>query len=407
MLPRVVQSLVFTNAGLILCIDSHSDVVDVEAQTGFVDSSAAAPPTKLEHDERAPVATFSNCLSLGKRSIASRRAACRHVDGAVIDFNIGAVLLGEECWMYASPTVALALPLMANHTPIGSVVFAQTETVERTLELDELHLMVGIARQLELSMENARLYRQAQEREETLGHLLTQVVAAQETERQRIARELHDATGQSLTAIAMGLRGLANSISSDADVNPPSGLQRQAESIQHFATDALGELRRIIADLRPPQLDELGLVPALRWYVQSFRKRHPEIDLTLMVAGDHTRLPPHYDTVVFRVVQEALTNIAKHSGASRAGVVLEMKPGEVVVTVQDNGKGFDPTAALNRRGQSSAWGLLGIRERTVLLNGRYEIKSAPDQGTLIRISVPTASFAMPAQELAVPFDDGA
>jgi signal transduction histidine kinase len=155
----------------------------------------------------------------------------------------------------------------------------------------------------------------------------------------------------------------------------------------------------------------LGLAPALRWYVQSFRKRNPAIELTFTVAGDQTRLPPHYDTVVFRVVQEALTNIAKHSGADRAGVVLEMKPNEVVVTIQDNGMGFDTGRALSRRGQNAAWGLLGIRERTILLNGQYEIKSAPGQGTLIRISVPT-TLAAPLSDESAPlpaavYDDGA
>ena len=246
----------------------------------------------------------------------------------MIEFSASAVLLGDECWTYFSPTVALALPLMAKQMPIGAVVYAQTGQEVRPLGMDELHLMVGVARQLELSMENARLYQQAQEREETLAHLLSQVVAAQEAERQRIARELHDATGQSLTAIALGLRGLANSLGNGREGVPAVDLQRQAESIQLFATDAIGELRRIIADLRPPQLDELGLAPAVRWYVQTFRKRYPTIDLTFTVAGDQTPLPPQYDTVVFRVVQEALTNVAKHSAASRAGVVLEMKPTE-------------------------------------------------------------------------------
>lgn len=417
-LPRVIDNLAFTNAGMILCVDRQNDAVEIEAQTGFDDACAAAGSPLQDGaagtTKGATEATFANCVTLGRRSIEAGRAVCRHVDGAVIEFNVRAVLLGEECWNYASPTVALALPLLAQRTPIGAVVFARTSRNVRRLEVEDLHLMVGIARQLELSMENARLYRQAQDREETLAQLLAQVVAAQEAERQRIARELHDATGQSLTAIALGLRGLANSVNSAAgDTTGGDGvaadLSRQAESLQHFATDALGELRRIIADLRPPQLDELGLAPALRWYVQNFRRRNPAIQLTFTVAGDQTRLPPHYDTVVFRVVQEALTNIAKHSGADRAGVVLEMKPNEVVVTVQDNGKGFDTAQALSRRGQSAAWGLLGIRERTLLLNGHYEIKSAPGQGTLIRISVPTErGIGPPPPESPPPFeDDGA
>ncbi len=409
-LPRIIQNLAFTNAGIILCVDSHSDHIDVEAQTGFDAPILLAPDAMSAVQPVADDVTFMNCVALGRRSTEAGRAACRHVDGAVVEFSVSAVLLGEECWNYGSPTVALALPLMAQQIPIGAVVFAHTGSEPRVVEIEELHIMVGIARQLELSMENARLYREAQEREQTLAQLLAQVVAAQEAERQRIARELHDATGQSLTAIALGLRGLANSVNSAAD-GTRADLSRHAESLQHFATDALGELRRIIADLRPPQLDELGLAPALRWYIQNFRKRNPGIDLSFTVAGDHTRMPPHYDTVVFRVVQEALTNIAKHSGADRAGVVLEMKPSELVVTIQDNGKGFDPARAMAARGQSAAWGLLGIRERTLLLNGRYDIKSAPGQGTLVRISVPTVTAPLlgdePADRPLPIHDDGA
>ncbi len=374
-LQRIVQSLSFSDAGLVLRVDSQSDEVRVEAAIGFATT-----------DTRVPGARFGPSVALGRHCIAAGRAVCRHADGVVIEFSAGAVLLGEECWSYLSPTVALALPLTAQRVVIGAVVFARAKSAGRPLAIEELTLMVGIARQLELSMENARLYRQAQEREETLEHVLYQVVGAQEAERQRIARELHDATGQSLSAIALGLRGLANKAAS-LPAMPPAQV-RQAESLTSFATDALGELRRIIADLRPPQLDDLGLAAAVRWYVQTFRQRHPQIQITFTLAGDQTPLPKTYETVIFRVVQEALTNIAKHAHATKAAVVLEMKQNEVVVTVQDNGLGFDTAQALSRRGQSSSWGLLGIRERTLLLNGHYEIKSAPGQGTLIRIRVP-------------------
>lgn len=374
-LEQVVQNFVFTDAALILCVERHSEAITVEAATGFA-----------TRDPSVQGARFSPSVALGRQCITAGKAVCRHDDGAVIEFDVHSVLMGKECWSYLSPTETLALPLMAQRTVIGAVVFVRTKKHARPVAVEELHLMVGIARQLELSMENARLYREAQEREETLEQLLYQVVGAQESERQRIARELHDATGQSLTAVALGLRGLANTLA-----HPSTNSQevtQLAESIQSFATEAIGELRRIISDLRPPQLDDLGLAAAVRWYVQSFRQRNPTIQTTFTLAGEQTLLPPHYDTVIFRVVQEALTNIARHAQATRASVVLEMKPTEVVVTVQDNGRGFDTAQALSLRGQSSSWGLLGIRERTLLLNGHYEIKSSPGHGTLIRIRVP-------------------
>ncbi|MGL4649683.1 MAG: sensor histidine kinase, partial [Caldilineaceae bacterium] len=253
---------------------------------------------------------------------------------------------------------------------------------------------------------------EAQAREQTLAHLLRQVVGAQEAERRRIARELHDATGQSLSAIAMGLRGLVNASQPGEDgdsgvaAEPSSSprLVRQAESLQSFATDALGELRRIIADLRPPQLDDLGLAAALRWYAQSLRERYPTLLLSFTAAAEPARLPAHYETVIFRVAQEALTNVVRHANATQAWMWLEVKPHEVVLTVQDNGRGFDPALALAGRGDAPSWGLLGMRERALLLGGRYEFKSAPGQGTLIRLIVPRP--AAPPETLP-DADDGA
>ncbi len=133
--------------------------------------------------------------------------------------------------------------------------------------------MLGIAQQLGLSLENALLHDEAQQREKVLGELLRQVVGAQEAERQRIARELHDATGQSLTAVALGLRGLESRLAQESCGEITPALLNQLRELQSFSTNALGELHRIISDLRPPQLDDLGLVAALRWYANAYSQR--------------------------------------------------------------------------------------------------------------------------------------
>jgi signal transduction histidine kinase len=156
------------------------------------------------------------------------------------------------------------------------------------------------------NLENARLYQVAQEREKLLGELLKQVVGAQEAERQRIARELHDATGQSLTAIALGLQGI-ETILGDAQV------VKQLREVKSFSTSALDELRRIIADLRPSQLDDLGLVAALQWYTQTFEQHH-SIPTDFTIKGKPTRLPAEYETVLFRITQEALTSTRMRRG---------------------------------------------------------------------------------------------
>jgi len=320
---------------------------------------------------------------------------CRHADGKVIAFDLDAVLVGAACWQYVSPTEALALPLMADGQVTGVLALAREKDGRQPMSLDELSLTAGIARQLGLSIETARLQRQAQEREKVLAELLYQVVGAQESERQRIARELHDATAQSLTAIALGIRGLENALESQAPE-----LSRQMETIESFATSALGDLRRLISDLRPPQLDDWGLVSAIRWYVQSFHQHHPQIQVELVVQREHARLPQEFETVIFRITQEALTNIAKHAHADHATITLQMNPAHLDLTVEDNGQGFDPGQVLDHNGQTTpGWGLLGIRERARLLGGSYQVGSAPGQGTRVQVHVPIVPVIAPEPSL--------
>jgi signal transduction histidine kinase len=329
---------------------------------------------------------------MGRICIAENTPICKHADGSVVRFDLEGVMAGRDCRMHLSPSTVVALPLATHGQQLGAIVFARAKAEAQPVSLPEMTLMAGIARQLGVSIQNTQLTRLAQERERTLADLLNQVVGAQEAERQRIARDLHDATAQSLSAIAMGLRGTANSVYEQAPA-----AYAQLAAVQNFATEALGELRRIMADLRPPQLDDLGLAASLRWYVGAFQQRNPGIDTTLNVIGDAVRLPASREMALFRVAQEALTNIAKHAHATRASVLVETKPERVVVTVQDNGRGFDTARVLGRRDGAANWGLLGMRERTLLLGGDYEIKSAPGQGTLVRVSVPVTREETPVR----------
>lgn len=214
---------------------------------------------------------------------------------------------------------------------------------------------------------------------------LNQVVDAQEVERKRIARELHDATGQSLTAIALGLRGVEMHIE-NCDT-PQLGLLEKVREIKTYSTNALGELRQLIADLRPSILDDMGLAAALKWYVQSYQQRR-SLPSELIVQGEPVRLPAEYETVLFRITQEALTNIAKHARASRVVVTLQFTPGLVSLAVEDNGRGFDPDQALQRTSRGAGWGLLGMRERAGLIGGQVSIDSSPGQGARIQVTVP-------------------
>jgi signal transduction histidine kinase len=383
-LEKIVHSLTFPDAGMILLVKPETDALQVGATIGL-------SPTD---DQDGKGAQYIAALDLGEQCVAKAVALCRHLDATIIEFSTENILEDQECQRHLSPVTILSLPLSVRQQVIGSIVLGQTEfNEEKKLAFDEFKLMVGIGQQLGLSIENARLYQEAQEREAMLAELLHQVVGAQEAERQRIARELHDATGQSLTAMALGLRGIETMLESDRPVSI-----EQVKELKSFGTNALGELRQIIADLRPSQLDDLGLVAALHWYAQEFEKRCA-IRTDFLMEGNRSRLPPEYETVLFRITQEALTNVAKHANASHAVVKLEIHPAQACVTIHDDGRGFDLE---KMRGQGrTGWGLLGIQERALLLGGRYEIDSEPGHGTRVRVTVPLKAEAEDVQDKTV------
>ncbi|MCC6170104.1 MAG: GAF domain-containing sensor histidine kinase [Caldilineaceae bacterium] len=388
-LRQVVQNLGFADAGMVLLGTPGDAAPAVAAQTGFATQNPLVPGAR-----------YAPAWELGRRALQSGRALCRHADGTVIEIDLDAVLVGKECWQHIIPTVTIALPLAAQQDAIGAIVLARAKGVTQPLGLADVRLLSGIAQQMGLSIENARLYQDAQRRERVLGELLYQVVGAQEAERQRIARDLHDATGQSLSAIGLGLRGLENAL---AEHGLPHSVQLRA--IQSFANDAMVELRRIIEDLRPPQLDELGLAPALRWYFRTFQARYPEIALRFEVQDEMARLLPEYETLLFRIVQEALTNIAKHADARNIEVGLDIAPEELMIYISDDGIGFDAEAVMG--GRSPGWGLVGIRERTQLLGGELQIRSQPGRGTDVTVRMPVRpSMAQPALTGTQPTEGG-
>ncbi len=259
-------------------------------------------------------------------------------------------------------------------------------------------------------LQNARLA-EAERREGVRGELLAQVVAAQEAERQRIARELHDATGQSLTALGLGLRGVATELGgeqrgaasegedgSHAAVTgqpavPASSLQ-SLRQMEKLAASSLDELRRLIADLRPSHLDDLGLPATLRWYGKELKARSG-LDVQVEIVGEQRLTQPSMRIALFRIAQEALNNVVKHSRATSARVRLVFGTAEIRLEVEDDGCGFDPAASMDRGADAAraadsrpAWGLLGMRERAELLGGVFRVESQVGLGTRVSVTIP-------------------
>ena len=225
---------------------------------------------------------------------------------------------------------------------------------------------------LDRVLAEARIYH------EQLQQLSSQVLTAHEGERKRIARELHDDTGQALTSILVRLRLLEKTAEDEA-------VRRNVEELRELTSNALDSVRRMAVDLRPAALDDLGLVPALHSYADKYSNSWP-IRVTFSAEGLKKRLRPNVELVLYRIVQEALTNVAKHSAARGVEVRLRRRSNIVTVTVTDDGRGFDMRDVKSREG--SGLGLFGMRERLALVGGTVEIQSASGKGTTIIARVP-------------------
>jgi two-component system sensor kinase len=216
---------------------------------------------------------------------------------------------------------------------------------------------------------------------EVRARLLEQVTAAQEEEQRRLARELHDETGQSLTSLLVGFRTLAEAPSLAA-------AREQVAELRRLTARTLDEVRRLARGLRPSVLDELGLVPAVEQLALDYTQmRSIAIDVSAVGFGS-ARLPPATEAALYRIIQEALTNTAKHSGARTANVVLQRRPGVVQAIVSDDGCGFDVEGTLRTPAAWAHLGLHGMRERAALLGGTVTIESTPGEGTTIYVRVP-------------------
>ena len=230
--------------------------------------------------------------------------------------------------------------------------------------------------------ENARLLAELQKKEQLRIELLYRVFSAQEEERKRISRELHDETCQVLNALALALDDTTQTTTT-VETRP------QLERMHELATTALMEIQRIVLDLRPTMLDHLGLVPALRWYAES-RLDGLGIRLSIREAGEPRRLPPAIETALFRVVQEAINNIARHSRATRADLVFEFASDRVRISIQDNGKGFDPSSVFSAANSQRGLGLMGMQERMSSIRGQLTLHSVLREGTTLVLDVPVA-----------------
>jgi signal transduction histidine kinase len=259
----------------------------------------------------------------------------------------------------------LWVPLVARDRAIG-VIAAYDKLGETAVFTDmDLRLAETFATRAAVAIDlSERVERDAMRR----------TVAAQEVERRRLARELHDETGQALTSILLGLGSLEDSLTDD-------GTRAAVHDVRELVVRTLQEVRQLAVELRPKVLDDFGLVPALERLTQTLAEQTGlEIELLARFEG---RLPEETETALYRIVQEALTNVVKHAAARHVSIVLARKDGTVTALIEDDGRGFEPAAT-----REGGFGLVGMRERVALLGGALRVESRKNAGTTLKVEVP-------------------
>jgi signal transduction histidine kinase len=272
----------------------------------------------------------------------------------------------QEVSRRLSARTGMWVPLLARDKAIGVLEIHDKEGPDARFNHDDFRLAETFAARAAVAVElSQRVARDTVRR----------VVGAQESERKRLARELHDETGQALTSILLGLKPLEDSMADDQS-------RAALAELREHVVEALQNVRRLAVELRPAVLDDFGLVPALERLTDAFAEQ-TGIRVDFHSALGETRLPTEVETALYRVVQESLTNIVKHASAQRVSVSLARRPSGAAAVIEDDGKGFD-----QRTLREDGLGLLGMRERLGLIDGRLEIESRPGAGTTVVAEVP-------------------
>lgn len=302
-------------------------------------------------------------MELGPRTKSGRvleRRRTERVDSIIDDPEVD-----QEVARLFQATTGLYVPLVVRDKSIGVIAAHDKQGAPHFTDEDRRVAEIFAARAavaVDLSQRVAR-------------DSLRRIVAAQELERRRLARELHDETGQALTSILLGLRTVE-------EASDPDEARAATTALRELVLSTLQDVRRLAVELRPKALDDFGLVPALERLASTFAEQ------TGIAVDFHARLPEgrlsaELETTLYRIVQEAFTNVVKHARATRVSVLLTSKHGRVSVVIEDDGIGFDPLATSEER-----LGLLGMRERVDLVGGRIELESQPGGGTTLVAEVP-------------------
>jgi signal transduction histidine kinase len=292
--------------------------------------------------------------------VLSRRRSER-VDSMIEDLEVD-----QDVGRRLGARTGLYVPMILRDRPIGIIAAHDKLQGDARFTDEDVRLAETFAARAAVAVDLS---------ERVATDALRRVVSAQELERQRLARELHDETGQALTSILLGLKSVE-------DAADPDAAAAATGELRELVVSTLHDVRRLAVELRPKALDDFGLVSALERLVETFREQTGiEVDIEPRL-GDE-RLPPDVETTLYRITQEALTNVVKHAQAKRVSIVLTRRDGSVSALIEDDGRGFGTDET-----QENGLGLLGMRERIALVGGRLSVESSAGAGTTLSIEVP-------------------
>jgi signal transduction histidine kinase len=272
----------------------------------------------------------------------------------------------QQAARYMGARTGLFVPLVVRDRAIGVIVAQDKQQSDARFTDEDVRIAEAFAERAAVAIDLS---------ERVATDALRRVVAGQELERQRLARELHDETGQALTSILLGLKGIE-----EAKDNEEA--RRSVSELRELVVSTLHDVRRLAVELRPKALDDFGLVAALERLAETFAEQ-TNVTVHVEAALGEARLTGEVETALYRIVQEALTNVIKHANAKTVSVVLTRKGDRVAVVIEDDGRGFDPQAD-----HQEALGLLGMRERIALVGGRLSVESGGERGTTVAVEVP-------------------
>jgi signal transduction histidine kinase len=271
-------------------------------------------------------------------------------------------------------TSLICIPLMTKGQIIGVLQILNKRSGE-LFDNEDVDLLTTFAAQSAVAIENARLYRDLREERD-------RIVALEEDVRKRLARDLHDGPAQLLSAIIMSLSFVKKLVARE-----PQKVEEEVTQLESMASRALRQVRTMLFDLRPVILETHGLVPALETYAERLRENEG-MTIQLRLEGTLERLEPQAESAIFSIVQEAVNNAKKYAREGQVWLTVQRREDELVVSIKDEGPGFDVTSVEKSYGQRGSLGLINMRERAALIEGNLSIQSAVGQGTTVVLTVP-------------------